>query len=201
MAFLIALLSGLLLAVPVAQEEPQDPLLVRLAISLPAGEPYFFDPAGFSVRVLVGDPMLFRLTVSNPTNSDEPVDVEDPSSLLEIRDGGEGTSRIRFADMERVGPGVYEVSHSFREPGTWVAVVQPDVDDRSNLPPKSTDELRISVESRPADGGSSPRSLAIPVSVVLVLLVAMLVVLATRHRTRSEPGKEAVAHDTWWNSP
>lgn len=198
----LELLIALVIAGPVAQAPADGPYLVELEISYETGEPYFFDPAisAVPVEVPLDIPVSFRLSVFDVTG--EPVDVEDTTELLEIRREG-GGSPVRFADMERVAPGVYETTHTFRQTGRWVAVVQPDVGDRSELPEGSSDEVTMRVEGAASTAGTSPSTYAIVASVALVLLVAWLVIYAGRRR-RGRPrqrSKEPVTHDTWWNSP
>lgn len=197
------LIASILLVVPGARAPMAAPLLVQLEVSESLEESDFYDPSGFTVEVTAGHPVAFRVSVFDPVQPDQPVDVDDPSSHIEVRKAAGGGSRIRFADMERIRPGVYETAHTFEEAGLWVAVAQPDVDDRSALPSGSTDEVTFRVTAQLAAVGSWPPLFAMVASIVLVLLVGALVVLAGRSATKApgEPPKEPVTHDTWWNSP
>lgn len=197
----LALVTTILLAGPIAQAPADGRYVVELEMSHETEGNYFYAPgsSAFPVQVPVDVPVTFRLSVSDAGG--EPTDVEDTSQLLEIRREG-GGSRVRFADMERISPGVYETTHTFRQAGRWVAVVQPDVEDRSDIPEGSGEEVLIRVLRSEPDAAAGPSSTALVAVVAVILLVASLMIYAARHRRHpTERPPQPVPHDTWWNSP
>jgi len=99
---------------------------------------------------------------------------------------------------------VYITTHTFSDEGEFLVVVQPGVEDRSTLHPQSTDQVRFILGgdiAAPPDGGSN--ILSILVSVLLILMVAAMVMVATRKRPgrqyeKKAPGRAEVDKDTWW---
>lgn len=196
MPALSAVLIGLLLGITLGAAEP-DPVVVQLQVRIGAGE-YTTAVSGVTLRIYQDDSVDLRAQVFEADGSLTPVDVDDPSMLLEIRAADQPGSGVRFADWRHVEVGVYEVDDVVEEPGRYNLLVLPDVDDRSRIPESGTDTVTLVVEFiGTSASGSTSRSLV--VTVALVGLVGVLVVVATRGRRRVP--KEPTPHDTWWNSP
>lgn len=197
MSALSAVLIGLLFGIPLAGAENETPA-VRIEVQIGVGE-YSTGLSGVTLRVDSANAVNLRIRVFEPSGSKAPTDVDDPSTLLEIRDEGDPGAGTRFADWRHVDTGVYEVEDVIDKPGNYLVLLLPDVEDRSLLPESSTDHLTLTVESATPAAFSGGTSTGLWVSLGLVILVLVLVVLGTRGRRRVP--KEPVPHDTWWNSP
>lgn len=177
-----------------------DPSVVQLEIELLDQEVEFANPSGLTIRVEPNELTILRLRVFEEAEPVLPMDVEDPTDLLEIRTSDGEAAALRISDWNRTGPGVYETTHRFGESGSFTVSVLPDIEDRSELPPGSTGLVTVVPDSSlPTQPDRGPGSTAIIAFTVLALVVAALVVAATRGRNKSP--KEPLAHDTWWNSP
>ena len=192
-ALLIGLLLGLSFAV--SDDGPPD---VRLDIQI-GSDDYSVGLDGLTLRVDDDQPINLRLRVFDPTDETSAVDVEEPSTLLEVRVADDPGSGVRFDDWEHVGTGVYTVADALDDPGEYLLVVLPDVTERSRLPASSTDQVTLIVESVAPAVSETPTMTGLLVALILVLVVGVLVVLTTRGRRRV--AKEPTPHDTWWNSP
>lgn len=202
LAALFLLVSGLigpLFIGPMAAAVDEDPLVVQLELELLDQEAEFANPSGLTIRIEPGELAILRLRVFEEGDPGSPVNVEDPTDLLEVR-ASDGEAALRIGDWNRMGAGVYETTYRFDESGTFNIIVLPDIEDRSAIPSGSTDRVTAVVDSSlPVPPDRGPSSIAIIAVTVLVLAVAALVVAATRGRSKSP--KEPVPHDTWWNSP
>lgn len=196
MWYTIAGLIGVLLATPIAVDK--DHPLVQLEIELPDQEREISDPSGLILRVDEGELAVFRLRSFERSDPDSPVDVSDQTDLLEIQNA-DGESVVRLGDWNRVRTGVYETTYNFGEVDRFSIVVLPDIEDRSELPQGSTDELAVVVEANPSVI-SEPNTIGIVAIVVTAVLVGVLLLIATRGR-RGEPKQPPVPQDSWWNPP
>lgn len=196
--FLMTLLP---LSSPVGSVSSEEDLIVRLEIAVESREGTVID-SSWPVRVQPGDRVEFTLRVTTGDRVQTLVDVEDPGALVEVRPAdGEGDP-IRL-DSHRVSQGVYVAMHRFDDPGEFLVVTQPDVQDRASLHLQDTDRVEFIV------GGSPPLApkrgvefLDGAISLVLVALVATLVLVATRGRSKRTNDKpRPVTHDSWWNAP
>jgi hypothetical protein len=142
--------------------------------------------------------VVLRLRVFEGGNQDAPVNVDDPTDLLEIRTS-DNEPAVRFGDWIRLRSGVYETTYTFGDSGDFSIVVLPDIEHGPGLPEGSTDQVTVVVEDVPSALGGGPSWGAIVASAALVLGVGAVVVAATRGRSRSP--RAPVPNETWWNSP
>lgn len=193
-------LIGTLFTGPIGAAVDGDPPVVQLEIELLDQEVEFANPSGLTIRIEPNELTILRLRVFQEAEPGSPIDVEDPTDLLEIRTSVREAAALRISDWNRIGPGVYQTTHKFGESGSFTVSVLPDLEDRSELPPGSTEPVTVIADSSlPTPPDRGPNATAIIAFTVLALVVVALVVAATRGRSRSP--KEPVTHDTWWNSP
>lgn len=143
--------------------------------------------------------MSLRLRVFDGADLEKPVDPPDVSALVEIRSvSGEGAS-MRFTDWERLREGVYETAYVPTRVGELEIVVLLDLEERSSLPPESTDRVSVIVETSSETAGAGSDMTGVVVAVVLVAVVGLGVAVATRERARVP--QRPFPNYTWWNSP
>ena len=193
-----ALLTGLLLASSLAGPATGAPPIVRLDVQIGSAD-FSEGLDGVTLRVDSGETVNLRVRVFDLSEPASALDVDDPSTLLELRESGDPGSGRRFADWEHPATGVYEISNVIDGPGEFLLLVLPDVTDRSLLSESSTDHLTLVVAPGSPEASRGPSSSGLVVSLVLAAALVVLVILATRGRRRIP--KEPTPHDTWWNSP
>lgn len=208
MRFLVGSLLVALLASPAVAAGAEDTgLVVQLEVQLPSQALELGDPGAFPVRVEPGEDVELTFRVFAHEDLETPVPVEDSSALIEIRDASGDNAPVRFADMTELSPGVYTTTHRFNDAGEFLLVVQPSVQDRTNLHPENTGDVRVIVggASSPAPVDSASTVVTFVVVGILVLLVVVAVVVATRKRPgrrleKKAPGFAEAGKDSWWGS-
>jgi hypothetical protein len=140
--------------------------------------------ASISVSMLVTDP------------SSSPVVIDDASNLLEIEHSS--GSRTSFADWDPVSDNEYRADFTFSEAGTWRFVALPDLEDRSLLPPGSTDVVVVIVEAPLVQDSGAAGNFGLSVLGGLLLVVVTLVLYVTRHKLPWDhiPRAPSFPHDT-----
>ncbi|NIA25911.1 MAG: hypothetical protein GWP04_10140 [Gammaproteobacteria bacterium] len=137
---------------------------------------------------------LVQVRVTVLDEADEPVNVDYPDELLEVRDDS-GMSLPFRPKMRQTYVGVYETNLSFSRSGVWTIIVGPDETDVTTVPA----QVKIFVRGRVT---TSIGSESIAAAVALVLFVLLVVaVFGSRLRRLKRAAKEAPepeAHDTWW---
>ncbi len=130
-----------------------------------------------------------------------PVTITDPSSLLEIEHPS--GSRTRFVDWDQTSDTQYRTDITLSEAGTWRFFALPDIEDRSLLPPGSTDFVVVVVEasSPPDTSGAATFGLLILGGLLLALVGLARFVTRRGLPWDHRPKSPSVPHDTWWNSP
>jgi hypothetical protein len=152
------------------------------------------------IGVEIGQAATVTVSVLDIGPAGSPAVIDDPSALLEIEHPS--GSRTRFADWDQISDSAYQADFTFSEPGTWRVVTLPDLEDRSLLPPGSTDAVAIIVNA-PLVQEAQAGDFSLLVLGGLLLVVVALVLYLTRHKLPwdHQPKTPSVAHDTWWNSP
>ena len=141
------------------------------------------------------------VTVSILETSQPSAVIDDPSMLFEIEQST--GSRTRFTDLDRLSDTEYRADFTFSETGTWRFVALPDMEDRSLLPPGSTDVVVVIVEETLAQAPQVAGNFGLLFLGGLVLAMVALVSYFTRHKLPWDhrPKTPSASHDTWWNSP
>jgi hypothetical protein len=182
-----------------ATPSDQTPV-VQVELKLSDGQPV---SAGSDVvyRIDADSTIDVTVRVFDAQGSSVPVDVADPSALLEIRDASEAHDPVRFSDMKHLATGVYQTSYSFPA-GDWSLVMEPDVTDRSTLPSVGVDQVEIRAQpSGPV--GPTTTDLTAVLAVISLLVLGIGLSLLTRRWSASDPGRvrRPATPDTWWNGP
>jgi hypothetical protein len=153
------------------------------------------------IRVEVDQAATITVSVLETGPSGSPPVIDDPSTLFEIQHSS--GSRTRFADLEQIGDGEYRADFTFTEAGTWRFVALPDLEDRSLLPPGSTDVVVVIVEAPLVQDSWAAGNFGLLILGGLLLVMVALVLYVTRHKLPWDhrPKTPSVSHDTWWNSP
>ncbi|NOY57200.1 MAG: hypothetical protein GXP34_14630 [Actinobacteria bacterium] len=137
---------------------------------------------------------LIHVQVKVLDEANQPMDVDRPDELLEVRDESGASFPFR-PFMERTDVGVYETTLSFPRAGIWTIIAGPDEADVVRLPRRVEISVRGDVAG-PLDPGSTVATAA------LVLFGVLIVVLFGSRLRRSKGSRKASpepgAHDTWW---
>lgn len=137
---------------------------------------------------------VVRVKVKVLDQDNQPVDVDQPDELLEVRDKSGASLPFRPL-MKQTGVGTYETDLSFPRPGIWTIVAGPDEADVVRLPPQVT--IRVFGD---VAGPLEPSS-TVAVAALVLLGVLAVVLLGSRLRRAKGTRKalpEPEAHDTWW---
>jgi len=126
--------------------------------------------------------------------ANQPLDVDQPDELLEVRDQS-GASLPYRPPMEHTDVGVYETTLSFPRAGIWTIITGPDEADMVRIPRQVTITVQRAVAG-PLDPGST-------VAAAALVLLGVLGVILFGNRLRRPKGTrkaspEPEAHDTWW---
>jgi hypothetical protein len=153
------------------------------------------------ISVEIGQTATVTVSVLESGPSGSPAVIDDPSGLLEIEHPS--GSRTRFDDWNQISDSVYRAEFTFSESGTWRYIALPDLEDRSLLPPGSTDAVSVIVEAPLVQDTEAAGNFGLFVLGGLLLGVVALVLYLTRHKLPwdHQPKTPSVAHDTWWNGP
>jgi len=170
---------------------------VHLEIHLADEEGNITDPSGLTIYLQRDTAVEFRLEVFEASDPDSPVDIDDPTDLIEIRSSNNKAAQ-RLGDWNRVRTGVYENTHFFGGVGRFDIVVLPDIENRSEIPSGSTDTFTMIVEEVP-EVSTRPDPIGIVMLVLTLLLVGALVLAATWGKRRNPKGP--IPQDSWWNPP
>lgn len=148
------------------------------------------------IRVEVDQPATVIVSVLETDPSDSPGVIDDPSTLLEIEHSS--GSRTRFGDLDRISDNEYRADFTFSEAGTWRFVALPDLEDRSLLPPGSTDAVVVIVEAPFVQDSWAAGNLGLSVVGGLLLVIVSLVLYVTRHELpwNHTPRTPSFPHDT-----
>ena len=135
------------------------------------------------------------ITITVLDAGNQPVDVDNPQGLVEIRDLTGNVAPYR-PDVRRVQSGTYSATFVPVTAGTWEIVVAPDFAGVARVPSSIVVESTRLVSTRASRSGSTLATIAL---LVFVLLGAVFVVRAFRRpRSRRKASPEPEAHDTWW---
>jgi hypothetical protein len=148
------------------------------------------------IRVEVDQAATVTVSVLETDPSNSPAVIDDPSALFEIEHSS--GSRTRFADLDQISDSEYRADFTFSETGTWRFVALPGLDDRSLLPPGSTDVVVVIVEAPDIQGSWAAGNVRLSVVGGLLLVVAALVLYVTRHKLPWDhtPRTPSFPHDT-----
>jgi len=137
---------------------------------------------------------LVHVQVKVLDEANQPMDVDRPDELLEVRDQS-GVSLPYRPLMERTNIGTYETTLSFPRAGIWTIIAGPGEADVVRLPP----QVEISVRGDVA-GPLDPRSTVATAALVLfgVLGVVLFGNRLRRLKGTRKASPEPEAHDTWW---
>lgn len=151
-------------------------------------------PAPIRVGVDQAATVTVSVLESDPSNS--PAVIDDPSTLFEIEHPS--GSRTRFADLEQVSNGEYRTDLILSEAGTWRFVALPDLEDRSLLPPGSTDVVVVIVDAPLVQDSWAAGNFRLLIVGGVLLAVAALVLYVTRHKLpwNHTPRTPSFPHDT-----
>jgi hypothetical protein len=129
--------------------------------------------------------------------SGEPRAVVDTSTLVELRHVDSGQT-VRFAAMDLMAPGVYQVEMPLLEPGRWEVVTLPNAGTHP-VPEDAGRSWIVVTDPQPAPPGSLPAVLLPTLGLAAVLFG--LVALTASGRPRWSPAPQPALHDSWWNPP
>ena len=148
------------------------------------------------IRVEVDQAATVTVSVLETDPSGSPAVIEDPSTLFEIENPS--GSRTRFADLDQISDSEYRADFTFSEAGTWRFVALPDLEDRSLLPPGSTDVVVVIVEAPLVQDSWAAGNFGLSVVGGFLLVVVALVLYVTRHKLpwNHTPRTPSFPHDT-----
>lgn len=148
------------------------------------------------IRVEVGQAATVTVSVLEADPSGPSAVIDDLSTLFEIEHSS--GPRTRLADMEQVSDSEYRADFTFSEVGTWRFVALPDLEDRSLLPPGSTDAVVVIVEAPLVQDSWAAGNFGLSIVGGLLLVVVALVLYLTRHKLPWDhtPRAPSFPHDT-----
>lgn len=148
------------------------------------------------IRVEVDQPATVTVSVFESDPSNSPAVIDDSSTLFEIEHPS--GSRTRFGDLDQISDSEYRADFIFSEPGTWRFVALPDLEDRSLLPPGSTDVVVVIVEAPFVQDLWAAGNFGLSVVGGLLLVLVSLVLYVTRHKLpwNHTPRTPSFPHDT-----
>lgn len=136
-----------------------------------------------------------RITITVLDADNEPVDVDNPEGLVEIRDLTGNVAPYR-PDVQRVQPGTYSATFVPVTEGTWEIVVAPDLGAVARVPSSLVVESTRLVSAKASRSGSTLATIALFVFIVLGAVFVTRSLRRPRGRRKASPEPEA--HDTWW---